>query len=284
MIGQEGTLGVITKARLRLTQRPLGRLSMIIFFRNLDATLGFVSAARQHATRPSGNLDDENRLLQTSDLNGLNPSAIEFFDHNALAMVRARVPGVPDAAHSALFVEIEHEGEPPIESWWEALMEHDALVDDIIVAEDDAGRAKLQAVRHAIPAGINEQVVQNRMPKISTDFSVPNSALPEMMEAYEKVPLTHITFGHIGDNHLHVNMLPTTSAELTQAKGIYRDLAHQAISLGGTVSAEHGIGKIKKELLADLVGKDVLAQFQDLKTKADPNWILGRGTLLAGPV
>ena len=157
-------------------------------------------------------------------------------------------------------------------------------MEDIIVAEDARGRARLHEVRHAIPAGINEQVVANGMPKVGTDFAVPHERLAEMVARYHAVPLRHVLFGHIGDAHLHLNMLPTTADELAEARRLYRDLALAAVSMGGTVSAEHGIGKIKRGLLAEMVGEPVLSDFVALKRHLDPAWILGRGTMLAHPI
>ncbi len=270
LIGQEGILGVITTVRTRLCQAPAGVLSLIAFFTDLPATLAFVATARAGAARPG----------RSATPGALHPRAIEFFDAASLAMVRSQVPDIPSDAVAGLYLEIEHDGEPPVEAWWDALMEAGAL-DDVIVAEDDKGRARLQAVRHAVPAGVNEQVVANGMPKLGTDFAVPFSALPEMIDAYLSVPLPHILFGHIGDAHLHLNMLPRTAAELAQARSVYRALALQAVALGGTVSAEHGIGKIKRGLLAEMVGPAVISAFQALKSAADPAWILGRGTMFA---
>jgi D-lactate dehydrogenase (cytochrome) len=93
--------------------------------------------------------------------------------------------------------------------------------------------------------------------------------------------MDHVLFGHIGDNHLHLNLLPKDQDELDFAKEMYRELALMAVSLGGTVSAEHGIGKIKKELLAEMLGDAVIESFRSLKSKLDPNWILGRGILFS---
>ncbi len=264
LIGQEGTLGVITRAWTRTVPLPAGVLSLIAFFADLPTTLDMVARARTAAD--------------------LSPRAIEFFDHSSLDMVRGRVPDIPAAARAALFIEVEHDGEPPLEAWWDALVEAGALAEDTIVAEDERGRARLHAVRHAIPAGINEQVVANGMPKVGTDFAVPHAHLAHMVARYHAVPLRHVLFGHIGDAHLHLNMLPTTPAELAEAKSLYRSLALEAVALGGTVSAEHGIGKIKRALLADMVGESVLADFHALKRHVDPAWVLGRGTMLACPI
>ncbi|MCB9780688.1 MAG: FAD-binding oxidoreductase [Alphaproteobacteria bacterium] len=274
MIGQEGTLGVITRAWLRLTDAPAGVLSLIAFFDDADALRAFVRRARDGARRPG-------RLARPG---ALDPAAIEYYGPHALDMVRARVPDVPAAAIGALFIEIEHDGEPPLDRWWDALVDGGALADDTVVAEDERGRERLLAVRHAIPAGVNERVVHNGMPKVGTDFAVPDDALAPMMAAYDAVDMDKICFGHIGDNHLHLNLLPRTADELARAKAIYRQLALQAVALGGTVSAEHGIGKLKRALLADMVGPDALAGFQALKRHLDPGFVLGRGNILAGPV
>ncbi len=273
LIGQEGTLAVITSARLRLIPAPQAVMSMFAFFPDPDSLLAFVNSARRHATRARGPQGD----------GPLQPRALEYFDHNSLRLARAHAPDIPAHAHGAILVEVEHDGSPPYEAWFAALEEHGALVDDTIIAEDETGIRRLQQIRHAIPAGINEQVVRNRMPKVGTDFAVPDAALPTMMDAYAAVTLPNACFGHIGDNHLHLNFLPTSKQELEAARAAYVTLAREAVSLGGTVSAEHGIGKLKRGLLAEMVGPEVLASFQALKAAADPAWVLGRGTLVALP-
>lgn len=274
LIGQEGTLAVLTQARMRVVRPPAGVLSLLAFFADEPSLVAFVDAARAQADRA--------RAPRAAP-GPLNPRAIEYFDHHALTLVRERVPDVPAEATGALFLEIEHDGEPPLEVWWDALVAHDALADHTIVAESDAGRRRLHAVRHAVPAGINERVVANGMPKVGTDFAVPDPALAPILRAYAAVDLPSVCFGHIGDNHLHLNLLPRTPEELAHARRLYVDLARQAVALGGTVSAEHGIGKIKRGLLAEMVGPAVLERMRALKSAVDPAWILGRGTLFEPP-
>ena len=270
MIGQEGTLGIITEAKLKLIPNPSGVLGMIIFFEAVSDCLDCVDELRQGAQRPH----------QDALSSALNPRAIEYFDRFSLAFIRQKVDDIPDSAVCGLFVEVEYEEEPDLDSWLEVLESHNALCDDIIAAEDDESRARLYSIRHAIPAGVNETVIANGMPKVGTDFSVPDTAMREMMREYQDISMPHVLFGHMGDNHLHLNFLPRTADELIEAKRLYRVLALKAVSLGGTVSAEHGIGRIKTALLADMVGGVVLARFRQLKQALDPNWILGRGILL----
>jgi len=273
LIGSEGTLGVITRAQLKLIDAPIDVLGLIVFFDAMEPCLNFVAVAREGAARKG----------KAAAEGSLNPIAIEFFDGNALKMAGARIPDVPSGAAAALFIEVEHGGEAPLEEWWEAIVEAGALAEDTIVADDSSGRKRLHALRHAIPAGVNEAVVANGMPKVGTDFAVPDVALVDMMKAYAEVDLPSVCFGHIGDNHLHLNLLPRNSDELKVARATYRRLAMLAVSMGGTVSAEHGIGKIKRGLLAEMVGQETLESFQRLKRHVDPSWVLGRGTMLPSP-
>lgn len=272
-IGQEGTLGIITRATVRLTALPHDVFGVLAFFPSRSAALSFVATAR-----------DASRTDQTGPL---SPRCLEYLDHHCLDLARERGAEVPDEAVAALFCEQEYANEDAMDehitAWWNTLEQGESLADDTILAVDGPSRERLYALRHAVPAGINERVVRNGMPKLGTDLAVPDAALATMMDAYESAPMEHVLFGHIGDNHLHLNLLPKDAEELQRAKDFYDELARLAISLGGTVSAEHGIGKVKVRQLSWLVGEDTLKAFATLKRCLDPGWILGRGTMLEAP-
>lgn len=270
-IGHEGTLGVITRAELRLTIRPDAVLGVLAWFADRAQAVRFMEHAR--------------RRLREDPTDPLSPRCIEYLDHHCVQLIQERVGGVPEGAGAALFCEQEVVGEAEhLEAWFEALSDFSGpLAADTLITEDEPSRRRLHAMRHAIPAGINERVVRNGMPKVGTDLAVPDAALHTMFEAYEACPLPHLIFGHLGDNHLHCNVLPTTAAELELARRWYRELSERAIALGGTISAEHGVGKLKRELLAQQVGEATLLEFQALKRHLDPAWILGRGNLLSPP-
>lgn len=271
-IGTEGTLGVITRATVKLTALPRDVFGLIAFFPDRASALSFVRAARASARADRGGL--------------LSPRCLEYFDATCLALAERRVGGVPAGARAGLFCEQEVEAagvDAHLEAWLAALQEHGALADDTLLATDAPTRERLLSLRHAIPAGINEQVVRNGMPKVGTDLAVPDEALEALMDAYEAAPLEHVLFGHVGDNHLHLNLLPRTAGELAQAKAYYDDLARLAIASGGTVSAEHGIGKLKRAHLAWMVGEGVLGGFRALKAAVDPAGILGRGNVFEVP-
>lgn len=256
LIGAEGTLGVITRVRTRLVPLPEAVFAFLAFFPTRSAMLGFLDAARAADAR-----------------------CIEYYDRHALDLIRGRLPDVP-AADSALFLEVEHTGEPPYERWFELLSTWGALLDETVVATDDTARARLHAVRHALPATVNEIVARNHVQKVGTDFAVPAPALPHMLAVYDGAGMPSVCFGHIGNSHLHLNFLPRTPEELTEARARYFEMAREAVRVGGTVSAEHGIGRLKKAHLALMVPPEVMDGWRRMRDAADPNRIFGRGVMV----
>lgn len=271
LIGSEGTLGVITRVWTRLIPLPKHVLALFTFFPTRGSLLGFLAEVRASRTPVAGGGSPRGT-------GGLHPRCIEYFDRRSLDLIRGRVPVTE--ADSAVLFEIEHGGEPPLEDWIEALQRHGALVEDTIVAEDDASRARLHAIRHALPAEVNEIIARNGVRKVGTDFAVPDNALAEMLDLYDDTGMPAVCFGHLGDNHLHLNFLPRTEAEWVEAKERYMQLARRAVALGGTVSAEHGIGRMKRAHLAMMVGEQQMEAWRALRRRADPNEILGRGVMV----
>jgi D-lactate dehydrogenase (cytochrome) len=98
-------------------------------------------------------------------------------------------------------------------------------------------------------------------------------------QALKNSDLSYVIFGHIGDNHVHVNILPKDDEESQKARHLYGRFIAQGIMLGGTVSAEHGIGKIKSKYLSVQYGERYLNEMAELKRAFDPNGILGRGNM-----
>lgn len=267
-VGTEGTLGVVTRATVKLTDLPADVIGLLAFFPDRRRATAFVAQARASA--------------RTDRTGPLSPRCLEYLDRTCLALAQERVGGVPAGAGAALFCEQEVEAcgaEGHLEAWTDALAAHGAL--DTLLATDAPSRARLHALRHAIPAGIHEQVVRNGMRKVGTDLAVPDEHLDAIMDAYERAPVAHVLFGHVGDNHLHLNLLPRTREELEVAMAYYDDLARMAVAMGGTVSGEHGIGKLKREHLRWMVGDGGIEAFRRLKRHLDPAGVLGRGNVFA---
>jgi D-lactate dehydrogenase (cytochrome) len=100
-------------------------------------------------------------------------------------------------------------------------------------------------------------------------------------EALRGGELRYTIFGHIGDNHVHVNILPRDENQAQLAREIYLKFIRRAVAFGGTISAEHGIGKLKREYLGELYGEKYLREMAALKHAFDPAGILGRGNIFS---
>ena len=92
-------------------------------------------------------------------------------------------------------------------------------------------------------------------------------------------PGQYVIFGHVGDAHLHLNILPRDEAEWQRGKLLMTGFARQAVAFGGTVSAEHGLGKRKRDLLGVQFSAGDIEKMKAVKTRLDPDWLLGQGTL-----
>jgi D-lactate dehydrogenase (cytochrome) len=277
-IGSEGTLGVVCEIEAALLPKPEGVLGGVVFFRAEEKLLAFVRAAR------AASLDTraENRR------GALDARALEFFDAEALNFLREKFPLIPADTQGAIFFEQEttDETEEDLLNAWLALLErHEAALDASWFATNERDGARLREFRHALPVLVNEWLARHGQRKVSTDMSVPDEAFPAMLNFYQETlrasQLQYVIFGHIGDNHVHVNILPRDDRQATQAREIYRQFIERAVRVGGTISAEHGVGKIKRDYLRALYGDESLRQMAALKRAFDPACILGRGNMFA---
>lgn len=304
-IGSEGTLGVVVEAELELLPKPQGLLSGIVFFDSEDSLLAFAREVRSVslATRASvdrvGKIGDlmekafavTNRSPSKSHDSDPQPTlvdarALEYFDNNSLDFLRTKYDTIPAAAVGAIFFEQETNAsteEELVASWLTFVERHRALSDSSWFATNESDHTRLRKFRHALPVLMNEWFAGHKQRKISTDMSVPDEAFDRMLRYYHDTlrptGLRYTVFGHIGDNHVHVNILPRDDSEAATARDIYLRFVKQAIEVGGTLSAEHGVGKLKREYLKLLYSEKNLREMAALKRAFDPAAILGRGTM-----
>jgi D-lactate dehydrogenase (cytochrome) len=274
-IGSEGTLGVVTAVQTRLLPLPQDVLGAIVFFRTEKGLLNFVREARALS-------------LDTSSRGGLEARAIEYFDPKSLSMLREKFTTVPEETAGAIFFEQELDGrdeERVMEHWLQLMEQSGAMVEESWFGTNEADRKRLREFRHALPVQVNEWLAHHGQRKVSTDMAVPDDEFADMLAFYVNslaaTKLNYVIFGHIGDNHLHVNILPRDDEEAAAARGLYLQFVERAVAVGGTVSAEHGIGKLKRDYLRVLYGDRFLREMAALKHVFDPAGILGRGIMFS---
>ncbi|MBV9216522.1 MAG: FAD-binding oxidoreductase, partial [Acidobacteria bacterium] len=197
-----------------------------------------------------------------------------------------KFPETPEGMACAIFFEQEttSANEDEVFSAWNGLLEkYNAAVDRSWFATNEQDREKMRKFRHALPVAVNEFIARHKQRKVGTDMAVPDEAFPGFLKFYKDTldasGLDYVIFGHIGDCHLHANMLPKNDAEAEKARHIYGRCIAQAIMLGGVVSAEHGIGKLKRKYLAAMMGERYLNEMAAVKKSLDPKGILGRGNM-----
>jgi FAD/FMN-containing dehydrogenase len=250
--GSEGTLGIVTQAELQLLPAPADVLAGIVFLISDGAAVDVVDAWRR--------------------IPGLR--MIEYFDANSLELLRPHYPEIPARAAAALLIEQE---DGDIDFW------ADHAPEDSWFAASDQDRERFRRFRHALPELVNDTMRRRGFMKLGSDYAVPLARNREMLAVYHAELMQHdleyVIFGHIGDAHVHVNILPRSPAEFEAGQRLMLDFARHAVSLGGTVSAEHGLGKRKAHLLALQYAPGQIQSMLDVKRRLDPQWLLNQGNL-----
>jgi FAD/FMN-containing dehydrogenase len=211
---------------------------------------------------------------------------LEYVDRNSLDLIYGRYPEIPTDAVAALLIEAE--GRVDLEEWEQRLSAANALTEQSWFAVTAADRERFRKLRHSLPELVNATVLQRGFLKMGTDYAVPLDRSREMLTYYRQrleaeLPGHYVIYGHIGDAHVHVNMLPASVEEAETATRFLKELALKAVELGGTVSAEHGLGKRKAYLLALQYANEDIEAMMDVKRRFDPQWLLGRGNLFPVP-
>lgn len=275
-IGSEGTLGIVTEIEVGLCRKPESFFGGIVFFADERNLLEFVSEAR-----------DECFETRRTKSGGIDAALIEYFDDQSLKFIAEKFPETPTDCAGAIFFEQETDSvnEGMLLERWNALFEkHGADLERSWFTTTEADMEKMRAFRHALPVSVNERIVKAKQKKIGTDMAVPDENFASFLKFYKDTlrasGLDYVIFGHIGDNHLHANMLPKDAEEAQKARHLYGRFIAQAIMLGGTVSAEHGIGKHKSKYLYVQYGERYLNEMAELKRALDPKGLLGRGNML----
>lgn len=283
-IGSEGVLGVITRVEVAL-MREEAKLSMVQFVNSDEEAV--------HLT------------IQLREERDLKLDFLEFYSANALNLLRrlqqeapssVGMPFLPDGKVSAVFFEMSYDphgdhrclelledlitssGGDPALSW---------------IAYEQRELERFKVFRHLLPETVNAIIAERKknipgLYKLGTDLAVPDKYLADLWHLYQSTcdefELEWVAFGHIGNNHIHVNILPRSIEEQKAGLLAYEIFARQVVEWCGSVSAEHGIGKIKQKFLRLMYSEDQLAQMKRVKDAMDPGGMFNPGDIFMDEV
>ncbi|KUK52148.1 MAG: D-lactate dehydrogenase (Cytochrome) [Desulfotomaculum sp. 46_296] len=281
-IGSEGTLGIITDIEVRLLPLPRIIWGICCLFENGNYAVDFITVLREQLT---------------------NIAAIEFFDVGSLAILRAqkkenpafaRLRTVEERINAVVYIELHCDHEnlavENLAKMAQLMKESGGTEKDSWVARNNADRDSLLFFRHAVPESVNMLIDQRKRKdpaiiKLGTDMSVPDRHLRRVMSMYHSMlnesGLQSAIWGHIGDNHLHFNILPHNEEEYKKGQALYAQWAIEITRLGGAISAEHGIGKLKTGFLEIMYGRNHIFEMAALKAVFDPKGLLCPGNIFA---
>jgi len=282
-IGSEGILGVITLVELGLQKLPANIMTVMAFFPSEEDAVNFVYDIRSSES-----------IVKMDFIEYFGPNAIEMIKEKA-SSAGITVPAMKDDTTAIIFFEFsytEEQMEELIMALEMVLNKNNTSSESSWAGLDWTELEKMKTVRHFIPETVNGLIAQrkaeyHKVHKIGTDMAVPDEALRGYLKFYrstlEEQGMEYVIFGHIGNNHLHVNMIPRNNEEVDQGMNNYMTFAKRAVELGGTVAAEHGIGKLKRAFLEVMYGASGISEMQAVKLALDPKWIINRGNMIPVP-
>jgi len=277
-------LGIVTSVDVALLKQE-DKLSIIQFLESEEQAVALTQALRSDAR--------------------MQLDFLEFYSEHALNLLRARqkeapsvvgMPPIPVDVRAAIFFELSFD--PYADSYDSRPLEDVIASCGASLANSWAGYEsreleRFKLFRHLLPETVNSIIAERKkqypdIHKLGTDLAVPDAHLEEMWQLYktscDRLGLEWCAFGHIGNNHIHVNILPRNMDDQHKGLELYETFARRAVELGGAVSAEHGIGKIKARFLRLMYSPEQIDQMKQIKDAIDPQGLLNPNDIFTAEV
>ena len=279
-IGTGGLFGITTEVTLKLIREPKQIVSIFVFCKTMKQVYSIIVECQKN--RRSNKFP--------------NALAVEFIDKRAIDIMRTADATISQNIEALMILEQHADSTNELEDaimYWSEFFDN-LDIEDTRVALTYSEIVVFKKLRHMIPETINSIVKQYGQSKIGTDYTVPEQYLIEFFEfafeigdKFEKYlesiyPLRgkpgYALWAHAGDTHIHLNFIPRNAQETTIANEMVIELIKKTVQLGGSIAAEHGLGKktyAGKPALYYQLGKEGI----EMKLSLDPNNLLNRGNL-----
>lgn len=278
IVGCEGSLGIVAEAELSPLPLPENVLGGIIFFDNEMKLLNFVKELRK-----TSRINNQRSVDECDDISA---RLIEFFDSNSLDLIRIKFPLIPIEAKGAIWIEQEFSSafeDVLLSKWYDFISEFTSLADRAWLSDSETEHRKMEEFRHALPTAIYEKYTASGTNKIGTDSAVPENEFIDfylrVKQKLESTGFEYYIWGHFGDCHLHANIISHNQDEYNNGMKFYQEVVDLALGCKGTISAEHGIGKLKRKYLLQMYGEDAINEMKKIKKFFDPKLLLNQGNL-----
>ena len=261
-VGSEGTLGIITKLIVRLLPTPAYKETFLLTSTSLRRTTEMVSEILNHS---------------------IKPCTLEYMDKTAIGVVSGFLDNPPPDTTQALLI-VEIDGQKSVVSEQAEMFKSLVGSQKEFTLRQASNQQEVEQIWQARRA-ISPSVHKLRPNKIGEDVAVPRSRIPELVEFIENLStelnIIILTFGHAGDGNIHVNIMfdRSVAEDVERAEKAKDQLFRQTISLGGTLSGEHGIGLSKKPFMRYELNEATLGLMKRIKSLFDPNNILNPGKI-----
>jgi FAD/FMN-containing dehydrogenase len=268
VVGAEGTLGIVTEIEWTLDPAPACRAGLRLALGSLDDLAPIVAS-----------------------LSGVEPSAIELLDRSFLDLVATdRLAGAGlrfSGAEAVLLVEVERNDPVALR---QALEQATAVARPVAMSVDTAfspeAAGRLWAIRHAASPILAALPESRRSLQVIEDACVPVDRMGEYIRGVRRTASRHgvplVLFGHAGDGHIHVNLLPDVSVSGWEevVSQVLEEVTELVVSLDGTPSGEHGDGRLRASTLNRVYGPEIVDLFRLVKQSFDPMGIFNPGIIL----
>jgi len=280
IIGDEGIFGVITEVEILLIEEPKIKAGIMMFLNQRNGLSEFVNYLKSNKNLVAIEYMDENSLNILRQFRDSNPS---------IKKLPVLLPEFKGAIYLEYHMENEEEFNQNLLNLYDDLDKFNINDKHQWMGIDVSDYDKLKEFRHALPECINllisiQKQQDKRIHKVATDMSVPKGLLEDILNMYytdmDDLELNGLLFGHIGDNHLHVNIIPKTSHEQLIDQNLIKKWAYVVSQKAGSITAEHGTGKLKKELLSIMIGKANMQKIRTVKEIFEPKKLINQGTMI----